>query len=201
MIRTNIQFVSTNGRQAKTLVVTSSGAGEGKSTTAANLAVVVAQSGQQVLLVDADMRKPVLSKIFQLSGTHGLSNLLSSLESSLGEELQQTTIKGLNILPSGPIPPNPSELLSSQRMTQLMQEVSQLYDMVIFDLPPVVAVTDAQILASKADGTLLVVRERNSRKEALTKAKELLEIAQAKILGVVYNGVEKSKENNYYYEN
>lgn len=197
-IRTNIQFVSTNGQQAKTVVVTSSGPGEGKSTTAANLAVVFAKSGQQVLLVDADMRKPVLSKTFQINNSYGLSNILS-FSGDMSEGIKKTMIDHLSILPSGPKPQNPSELLNSQKMNELLEEASQLYDMVIFDMPPVVAVTDAQILSAKADGTLLVVRERSSRKESLLKAKKLLEMAQAKILGVVYNGMEQHKNANYYY--
>ena len=180
-------------------MVTSSGPGEGKSTTAANLAVVFAKAGQKVLLVDADMRKPVIYKAFQINNHYGLINLLSSTE-TISKGIQKTAIKELSVLPSGPIPPNPSELLSSKRMDQLMVEASQLYDIVMFDLPPIVTVTDAQILSSKADGTLLVVREKTSRKEAVVKAKKLLEMAQAKVLGIVYNGVEQSKDTSYYYE-
>jgi len=103
------------------------------------------------------------------------------------------------VLTSGPKPPNPSELLGSARMNQIMEEAKNLCDVVIFDMPPVVAVTDAQIMASKADGTLLVVRENVSRKESLTKAKELLNMVQARIIGVVYNGAEHSKDSGYYY--
>ncbi len=199
-IRTNIQFASAAGQQIKTIVVTSSGPGEGKSTTAANIAVVFAKSGQRVLLVDADLRKPVVYKTFQLNNARGLSTALSS-SGSVADVIQRTPVENLSILPSGPKPPNPSELLSSPRMDQILDEARQLFDVVIFDMPPVVAVTDAQIMSSKTDGTLLVVRENTSRKESLNKAKELLEMVQARVLGVVYNGAEHSKDAGYYYGN
>ncbi|MFS1058405.1 CpsD/CapB family tyrosine-protein kinase [Enterococcus casseliflavus] len=197
-IRTNIQFASSTDRKIKTIVVTSSGPGEGKSTTSANLAVVFAKSGQRVLLVDSDMRKPTVNKTFNLMNATGLSTVLSTSTSVL-EAAQKTVIDNLYVLTSGPKPPNPSELLGSARMNQVIEEARSLYDVVIFDMPPVVAVTDAQIMASKADGTLLVVRENVSRKESLSKAKELLNMVQAHILGVVYNGAEHIKDSGYYY--
>lgn len=197
-IRTNIQFASTVDQRLKTLVVTSSGPSEGKSTTSANLAVVFAKSGQQVLLVDADMRKPTVYKTFQLPNTVGLSTVLSTGKSVL-EAAQKSTIDNLSVLTSGPKPPNPSELLGTVRMDQVLEEAKHLYDIVIFDMPPVVTVTDAQIMASKADGTLLVVRENVTRKDAISKAKELLTMVNARVLGVVYNGTEQSKDEAYYY--
>ncbi|MFS0988777.1 CpsD/CapB family tyrosine-protein kinase [Enterococcus casseliflavus] len=197
-IRTNIQFASSVDKQIKTIVVTSSGPGEGKSTTSANLAVVFAKSGQRVLLVDADMRKPTVYKTFSLNNASGLSTVLSTSTSVL-EAAQKTVIDNLSVLTSGPKPPNPSELLGSARMNQVMEEAKNLYDVVIFDMPPVVAVTDAQIMASKADGTILVVRENVARKESLTKARDLLNMVQARIIGVVYNGAEHSKDSGYYY--
>ncbi|VTT36004.1 capsular exopolysaccharide family protein [Enterococcus casseliflavus] len=197
-IRTNIQFASSADKQIKTIVVTSSGPGEGKSTTSANLAVVFAKSGQRVLLVDADMRKPTVYKTFSLNNASGLSTVLSTSTSVL-EAAQKTVIDNLSVLTSGPKTPNPSELLGSARMNQVMEEAKNLYDVVIFDMPPVVAVTDAQIMASKADGTILVVRENVARKESLTKARDLLNMVQARIIGVVYNGAEHSKDSGYYY--
>lgn len=197
-IRTNIQFASSVDRKLRTLVVTSSGPSEGKSTTSANLAVVFAKSGQKVLLIDADMRKPTVFKTFELTNEIGLSTVLST-GSSIGEAAQPTTIENLSVLTSGPKPPNPSELLGSMRMDQVIQEARNLYDIVIFDMPPVVAVTDAQIMASKVDGTLLVIRENVTKKEAVTKAKELLQLVNARVLGVVYNGAEQSKDQGYYY--
>ncbi|MGM0122835.1 tyrosine-protein kinase [Enterococcus sp. AZ194] len=197
-IRTNIQFASSSDNPIKTMVITSSGPGEGKSTTSANLAVVFAKSGQRVLLVDADMRKPTVYKTFNLSNAKGLSTVLSTATSVL-EAAQRTVIDNLTVLTSGPKPPNPSELLGSMRMAQVIEEAKNLYDIVIFDMPPVVAVTDAQIMASKTDGTLLVIRENVSRKESLTKAKDLLSMVQARMLGVIYNGAENSKDQGYYY--
>lgn len=197
-IRTNIQFASSTDAQVKTLVVTSAGPGEGKSTTSANLAVVFAKSGHRVLLVDADMRKPTVFKTFNLNNSKGLSTVLSTTTGIL-EAAQKTVIENLSILTSGPNPPNPSELLGSARMNQVMEEAKNLYDIVIFDMPPIIAVTDAQIMASRSDGTILVVREKISRKESLTKAKELLHLVKARVLGVVYNGAETSKDAGYYY--
>lgn len=197
-IRTNIQFASSADKQIKTIVITSSGPGEGKSTTSANLAVVFANSGQRVLLVDSDMRKPTVYKTFRLNNAVGLSTVLSTTQSVL-EAAQKTDIDNLSVLTSGPKPPNPSELLGSVRMEQVIAEARNLYDIIIFDMPPVVAVTDAQIMASKADGTILVVRENVSRKESLTKAKELLHMVQARMLGVVYNGAANAKDQGYYY--
>lgn len=197
-IRTNIQFASSADQQIKTIVITSSGPGEGKSTTSANLAVVFAKSGQRVLIIDADMRKPTVYKTFNLNNSIGLSTVLSTATSVL-EAAQKTIIDNLTVLTSGPKPPNPSELLGSARMNQVIEEAKNLYDVIIFDMPPVVAVTDAQIMASKADGTIVVVRENVSRKESLSKAKELLNMVQARVLGVVYNGVEHRKDSGYYY--
>lgn len=159
---------------------------------------VFASSGQRVLLVDADMRKPTFHKTFGLSNDTGLSLVLSANQSVL-ENARIVGIENLSILPSGPKPPNPSELLGSVRMNQVIEEARHLYDVVIFDMPPVVAVTDAQIMASKADGTLLVVRENVTRKDALTNAKNLLEMVQARVLGVVYNGTQNMKDQGYYY--
>lgn len=197
-IRTNIQFASSVDRKLQTLVVTSSGPSEGKSTTSANLAVVFAKSGQRVLLVDADMRKPTVFKTFQLTNEVGLSTVLSTGK-NVGGAAQQTSVENLSVLTSGPKPPNPSELLGSMRMDQVINEARNLYDIVIFDMPPVVAVTDAQIMASKVDGTLLVIRENVTKKESVTKAKELLHLVNARVLGVVYNGAEQSKDQGYYY--
>lgn len=197
-IRTNIQFASSVDRKLQTLVVTSSGPSEGKSITSANLAVVFAKSGQKVLLVDADMRKPTVFKTFQLTNEVGLSTVLSTGK-NIGDATQQTSIENLSVLTSGPKPPNPSELLGSMRMDQVINEARNLYDIVIFDMPPVVAVTDAQIMASKVDGTLLVIRENVTKKESVMKAKQLLQLVNARVLGVVYNGAEQSKDQGYYY--
>ncbi|MGG5341714.1 CpsD/CapB family tyrosine-protein kinase [Enterococcus sp. AZ192] len=197
-IRTNIQYAMID-RDLKTLVVTSSGPSEGKSTTSANLAIVFANSGKRVLLVDADMRKPTVAKTFSLDNVRGLSTLLGSREVMLHQVVQSSGIDNLFLMTSGPKPPNPSELLDSRRMEELIQDLKQQYDLVIFDMPPVVAVTDAQIVSSKSDGTILVVRENVSKRDSLLKAKNLLELVDANILGVVYNGSKSITDQGYYY--
>lgn len=197
-IRTNIQFASSSDKRLQTMVITSSGPGEGKSTTSANLAVVFAKSGQRVLLVDADLRKPTVYKTFQLNNAKGLSTILSTTQNAT-EIVQDSGIENLSILTSGPKPPNPSELLGSVRMNQVIQELRNAYDIVIFDMPPVVTVTDAQIMASKVDGTLLVIRENVTNKESLGKATELLKLVNARVLGTVYNGATQTKDQGYYY--
>ncbi|MGM8140312.1 CpsD/CapB family tyrosine-protein kinase [Enterococcus italicus] len=197
-IRTNIQFATAGNQKIKVLVVTSPGPREGKSTSSANLATVFAQSGQRVLLVDADMRKATVHKTFGLANASGLSTVLST--AATGENvIQRTTVPNLFVLTSGPKPPNPSELLGSPRMLQVIEELKNAYDLVIFDMPPIVAVTDAQIMASKADGTILVLRENISRKDEAQKAKELLQMVHANILGAIYNGVRTDKDQGYYY--
>lgn len=197
-IRTNIQFASSTDRRLQTIVMTSSGPGEGKSTTSANLSVVFAKAGQRVLLVDADMRKPTVYKTFQINNNEGLSTLLST-KKDLMDAIQLSGVDNLSILPSGPKPPNPSELLGSIRMNQLIDEMRTHFDIIIFDMPPVVTVTDAQIMASRTDGTLLVVREKVTDKDSIQKAKELLQLVNARVLGVVYNGTTQTKDQSYYY--
>lgn len=197
-IRTNIQYAMID-RDLKTLVITSSGPSEGKSTTSANLAIVFANSGKRVLLVDADMRKPTVAKTFSIDNVRGLSTLLGSRETVLHQVVQPSGVDNLFLMTSGPKPPNPSELLDSRRMEELLVELKHQYDLVVFDMPPVVAVTDAQIVSSKSDGTILVVRENVSKRDSLLKAKNLLELVDANILGVVYNGSKNITDQGYYY--
>ncbi|MGX6971791.1 CpsD/CapB family tyrosine-protein kinase [Vagococcus lutrae] len=197
-IRTNIQFSMVDS-QFKTLVVTSSGPGEGKSTTSANLAVVFANSGIRVLLVDADLRKPTVAKTFALSNHQGFSTLLTDREAHVTQLAQPSGVENLSILTSGPKPPNPSEMLGSIRMGQVMEQLRESYDLIIFDMPPVVAVTDAQIMSALVDGTMLVVREGVSDKRAIIKAQQLLDMVNANLLGVVYNGATKATDQGYYY--
>lgn len=197
-IRTNIQFAMVD-KELKTLIVTSSGPGEGKSTTSANLAVVFANSGIRTLLVDADLRKPTVAKSFGLRNHHGLSNLLSERDAKIQNVVQSSGIENLTILSSGPKPPNPSEMLGSMRMHTVIKEMRKEFDLVIFDMPPVVAVTDAQVVATQVDGTILVVREGVSNKNALLKAKSLLDMVNTNMLGVVYNGSTRNVDQGYYY--
>ncbi|MFK9094240.1 CpsD/CapB family tyrosine-protein kinase [Bacillus salipaludis] len=195
-IRTNIQY-STVDKNVKTLMVTSSGPGEGKSTTVANLAVTFAQQGKKVLLVDADMRKPTVHYTFNQTNTFGLTSVLTK-QITLEEAIDETSVENLFVLTSGPIPPNPAELLSSKAMEQFFQTAEKLYDIILFDTPPLLAVTDAQILASRCEGTILVVYSGKTEKEQMVKAKELLDSAQSKLLGVVLNH-KNIKDTNYYY--
>ncbi len=196
-IRTNIEFSAVD-EEIRTLMVTSSGPAEGKSTTTANLAVVFAQQGKKVLIVDADMRKPTVHYTFGVTNTTGLTNVLTR-QATLDEAARPTDIENLNVLPSGPIPPNPAELLGSKGMQVFFEKATERYDMIIFDTPPVLAVTDAQILANKCDGTVLVVASGKTELESAQKTKELLSAAQAKLLGVVLNNKKMEKTDYYYY--
>lgn len=195
-LRTNLQFSKVGGT-LQTLMYTSAGPGEGKSTTAANTAVVMAQSGKRVIIIDCDLRKPVQHKIFNLP-KQGLTNVLVE-DAAIREVLRDTDIPNLRVLTSGPIPPNPSELLGSAQMDQLIKELKNEADFLIFDVPPVIAVTDACVLASKMDGIVMVISAGMIRPEMAKRAKELLLNAKGHILGVVLNRVEIEKEHAYYY--
>ncbi|MDR0138866.1 CpsD/CapB family tyrosine-protein kinase [Metabacillus idriensis] len=195
-VRTNIQFSSVD-QEVRSLLVTSTGPGEGKSTTAANVAVVFAQQGKKVLLIDADLRKPTMHYTFKTENFRGLTNVLLR-QMSLEQAVNLTEVENLDLLSSGPIPPNPAELLSSKSMKQLLENAYGIYDLIIFDSPPVMAVTDAQILANETEGSLLVVSSGKTEREMALKAKEALEAAKSKLLGVVLNG-KKASESSYYY--
>lgn len=198
-IRSNVDFSAVDS-DLKTIMLTSSGPGEGKSTTAANLAVVIAQQGKKVLIVDADLRKPTMHYTFRLSNTEGLTTMLRKL-ASFEESVKKTEVDNLFVLTSGPIPPNPAELLSSVGMASFIKHALTLFDNVIIDTPPILAVTDAQVLANLCDGTILVVRSGVAEKDAAIKAKDLLEKAKARILGVILNGKPIGKGSDYYYYN
>lgn len=198
-LRTNIQFSSLllTG-STPTLLVTSSGAGEGKSTTVANLAVVIAQSAKKVILVDADLRRPVLHKIFDVSNEVGLTNLL--IDKSLTPEtvLQETSISSLRVLPSGPLPPNAADMLVSEQMTELIGRLAECADMVIFDTPPLLAVSDASILASRVGGTVIVIETAQTRSQVCLRGREVLDQVGVTPLGVVLNKF-NPKRSPYYY--
>lgn len=196
-IRTNILYSSVD-EEIRSLMVTSSGPGEGKSTTTANLAVVFAQQGKTVLLVDADLRKPTVHYTFKLENTIGLTTILTN-QTKLMDAVNKTDESNLYILSSGPIPPNPSELLGSKAMLNFMEQALEEFDLVIFDTPPVLAVTDAQILGNICQGSVLVVSSGKTEKDSLVKTKELLTATNGKLLGVVLNNKKADKKGSYYY--
>lgn len=196
-LRTNIQF-SAIDEDLRVMMVTSAGPGEGKSTTINNLAVAYAQADKKVLLVDADLRKPTLHNTFNVSNRWGVTSLLTN-QARLEEVIRNSSISNLDILTSGPIPPNPSEILASKRLTGLLDELKNRYDIILIDTPPAIAVTDAQIVATKCDGVILVVDSGNVKREIAMKAKANLEHVQARILGVVLNNVDRRNKEAYYY--
>lgn len=197
-IRANINFIIPE-KTLKTILVTSSKPGEGKSTNAANLAVVFAQEGKRVLLIDADLRKPTLQFTFNVRNLIGLSHVLIG-KNFYFNAIQGTPITGLDVLPSGAIPPNPTELLSSKNMDSLIEEMKEKYDLIIFDGPPIISIADSQILANKCDGTLLIVNAGVSKKEDFLKSVEILQNSKAKIMGSILNNYKMPKDyyKNYY---
>jgi capsular exopolysaccharide synthesis family protein len=193
-LRTNIQF-STIDSDIKTLLVTSPGPGEGKSITAANVAISMSQIGKKVLLIDCDMRRPSIHKMFDISNEVGLTNILK--EELNFEKVVYKASSNFNILTCGTIPHNPSEVMASRRMKKFLQEAANEYDFIILDTPPVIAVTDAQILSTMVEGVLMVISSSVTSIEACKKAKSLLKAVNANIIGVVLNKV-KEKRGNYY---
>lgn len=196
-IRTNIVFSASN---IKTIMITSSLTGEGKSTIAANLAVEFANNNKSVLLIDADMRRPTVHKTFGINNIDGLSNLLTKQRSEIDSCIFKSKIEGLNILPSGPIPPNPAELLSSNDMLEVIRRAREVFDVVLLDCPPILPVTDARILAPLMDGTILVVRRGGVSKKMVCESKGVLEQVRANLLGAVLNGFYNKKTVGYYGE-
>ncbi len=197
-LRTNIEFSSIDD-QLQVLMVSSAGPGEGKSTTITNLAVTFAQSEKRVVLVDADLRKPTAHHTFSISNRYGLSSVISQ-QCSLEEAIQMSDIPNLDVITSGAIPPNPAEMMNSKRMTLIIEKLRQMYDIILIDTPPLLAVTDAQIVATKSDGVILVVDQGKVKREIASKAVKNLENVNARILGVVLNNVKrKANEEAYYY--
>lgn len=197
ILRTNLQFLTVD-KEVKTILFTSTAPDEGKSTTAANLALTLAAAGKNVLLVDCDLRMPVQHKIFNVLNNSGLTNILAE-NIAPADCIRAVPGYDLRLLSSGPLPPNPAELLDSERMSRLMNELKQRYDYVLIDAPPILAVTDAIILGSKVDGVILVSSIGSTNIDKAKEAKETLIKGQARILGVVLNGVERSGDDEYYY--
>jgi len=189
-LRTNLTFAEID-EPLRTLVVTSPAPGEGKSIVLANLAVAMAQGGRKTILVDADLRRPDLAAIFGVANKQGLSTAIvgaGGLDESL---LVDVGIENLRLLPSGPLPPNPADLLGTGRMEQIIAALKQKADVVLFNAPPAVVVTDAAVLGAKTDGVLLVIKTRRTRRDQAEKAKELLERAQVRIVGTVLHNAKR----------
>lgn len=197
VLRTNIQFASLD-KPIKTMLVTSTAPGEGKSTTTANLAIAFAQTGSKVLLIDADLRRPTLHKVFKITNPLGLTNLLvQNVATEMA--LREVGVPNLRVITSGPIPPNPSEILGGSRMKSLLNSLGEAFDYIIIDSPPTLAVTDSSILSSMVDGVILVVSADEVSRDKAKKAKAQLEGVKANILGVVLNGLENDSRDDYYY--
>ncbi len=197
-LRTNIQFSSFE-RSVRALLITSPGIGEGKSTTAANLAVVNAEAGLKVILVDADLRRPSLHTLFGLAQTPGFSTALLA-GASEAIPLQETAVPGLRLLASGVLPPNPSALISSQRCLDLLEALRAQADLVLIDSPPVLAVSDASMLATRCDGVVLVISSGQTTRDAARRAKLQLDKVGATLIGPVLNRVPLDRSLASYYE-
>ena len=194
-LRTNISFARAQSR-ARTLVLTSPGPADGKSTTVANLAITFAQQGQRTLLVDADLRRAVLDKTFSVPRTPGLTEVIVGV-SPLSAAYHQTTVENLFVMASGQLPPNPSELLGSDRMREVLAEAREMFDVVLFDSPPLLAVTDAAVLSTMVDGAILVVRVGSTSREAVRRAAAHLRAVHSRVLGAVLNDIDATTGGYY----
>jgi capsular exopolysaccharide synthesis family protein len=192
MLRTSV-LLSTAGAPPKTILITSSQPGEGKTTTAVNTAISLSQLGASVLLIDADLRRPAIHKAFKIPHARGISNYLSS-HTPLDDLIVKLPIPNLSVLPCGPIPPNPAELISSERMQELLRELSRQFDHILIDSPPLISVTDPVILSTMVDGSILVVQSGKSTRELVRRARRELAGVGARVFGVVLNNVNVKRE-------
>ncbi len=189
VLRTNLAFARPDA-PLRTLLVTAPAPDADKSTAAANLAVVTAQAGRTVVVVDCDLRRPAQHALFDLPNDAGVTTALLDDAALADLPLRATPVEGLRVLTSGPLPPNPAELLGTRRMGALIDRLAEMADLVLFDAPPVVAVTDAAVLAPQLDGVLLVLEAGRSRRDHTARARELLDTVGAAVVGVVLCGVE-----------
>lgn len=197
-IRTLLLF-SSAGKPPKIMMITSPLRGEGKTTTAVNTAITLTKSNARVIIVDADMRRPRLHKVFKVDNSSGLSSFLSGNTEFSEELIKHTDIPWLDVLTSGPLPPNPAELLSSYRFRDLIEGLNPLYNFILFDTPPMLGLADAAITSTQADGVILVVKSGNTPKEAAQQARKILDSVNAKVLGVVLNAINESNFKYGYY--
>jgi len=195
-LRTNLSFYSLDN-PIRSLVVTSPAPNEGKSTTVANLAVTIAQSDRRTILVDCDLRRPSLHEIFGLKAEPGFTDLV--LTDDVNLPLQATGVDNLWLLASGTKPPNPADLLGAQKVDQLIARLQEEADMVLFDAPPVIAVTDAAVLGAKVDGVLLVIQAGKTKRDHAERAKEMLEKAKVRIVGATLTNAPKDRAMSGYY--
>jgi capsular exopolysaccharide synthesis family protein len=199
MLRTSV-LLSTAGTPPKTILVTSSQPGEGKTTTAVNMAISLAQIGSSVLIIDSDLRRPAVHKTFKIPNMKGITNYLSG-RTAIENLIVKLPIQNLSVLPCGPVPPNPAELISSERMRDLLRLLGERYDHIIIDSPPLISVTDPVILSAMVDGSILVVHSGRSTRDLVRRARQELNSVGAKVFGVVLNNVDIKKEgyDDYYY--
>jgi polysaccharide biosynthesis transport protein len=200
MLRTSV-LLSSAGKPPKSIMVTSSQPGEGKTTTAVNTAISLAQLGASVLLIDADLRRPAVHKTFKLPYTRGLSSYLSGSTSQIEDLIIKLAIPNLSVLTSGPIPPNPAELVGSERMKDMLDYLCTRYDHIVVDSPPLISVTDPVILSTIVDGSILVVQSGRSTRDLVRRARQELNSVGAKVFGVVLNNVDVKREgyDEYYF--
>lgn len=204
VLRTNIQFCGVD-KQLKTIAITSCNPGEGKTTTAINLSISIAKSGIKTLLIDADLRKSMINKRFGGANSSGVSSWIAG-NARLDEIIQSANMENLYLIGSGPKPPNPAELLASPKFKQLVEEVSNKFDIVIIDTPPLGSIIDSALVSACADGTLLLVKAKTVDYKTVQRVKEQLEKANARIIGVVLNNIKKADYGSYrnyykYYDN
>lgn len=185
-LRTNLTFAALD-KPIETLIVTSAAPGEGKSTVLANLAVTMAQGERRTILVDADLRRPGLHEIFGVANDRGLTTMIVEEAAMDDPPLIDVGVDNLWLVPSGPIPPNPADILGSRRMEEVIAALKARADIVLFDAPPIIAVTDAAVLGTKVDGVLLIVCAGRTRREHAQRARELLERVHVRIVGAVLN--------------
>ena len=197
-IRTNLSYSSVD-KKMQVILITSADPSAGKSTTAANIAVAYSQSGNRTLLIDGDMRKPTVHHTFELPNQQGLSNAIVNDEMSVYSMIHESMIPSLYVLTAGPVPPNPSELIASQKMEHMIEELRTEFDTIIIDTPPVLAVTDATVFSNYTDGTLMVINAQDNNRNSINKAKNNLEKANANILGIIMNNVKNKASDDYYY--
>lgn len=196
-LRTNLSFYSLD-QPIRTLVITSPAPNEGKSTTIANLAVTMAQSGRRTILVDCDLRRPSLHELFGTANGEGLTTMV--LDEEQAPPLQETGVDNLWLLSSGPKPPNPADLLGSRQVDRVIERLAAEADMVLIDAPPVIGVTDAVVLGAKVDGVLLVISAGETRRDHAERAKELLEKANVRIIGATLTNAPRETTVDGYYE-